>query len=172
MRLPRRTRRAHRRRLILRPPRARRWTKRRRAATARLPRLVIPMLPEILSNGVCSLRKASRGCQVGICQARRGSRPVRTKFANTLIHSKRLVIARPSGIDREEILHPDGEEALGLRAHRPRPARRDEHARPTPPSARVRQDNQPRASDDVAQARRGGQGDRRRRPRTRASPTR
>jgi ribonuclease R len=56
------------------------------------PGYVIPMLPEVLSNGVCSLQEGvPRLCKSAFITYDRHAKPVATKFANTMITSaKRL----------------------------------------------------------------------------------
>ncbi len=65
---------------------------RERANSCYFPRLVIPMLPEVLSNGVCSLQeKVPRLAKSAFITYDAKGRRVSTRFANTVIHSaKRL----------------------------------------------------------------------------------
>ncbi|HZZ42421.1 MAG TPA: ribonuclease R [Tepidisphaeraceae bacterium] len=76
------------------------------------PGFVIPMLPEVLSNGVCSLQEGvPRLCKSAFIELDEDGRPVGTKFANTIIKSaKRLRYVEAQAIlDRkEEVPHPDG----------------------------------------------------------------
>ena len=65
---------------------------RRRGNSTYLPRRVVPMLPEVLSNGVCSLQESvnrfAKSCFITMDQA---GRPLRQRFARTVIRSaKRL----------------------------------------------------------------------------------
>jgi ribonuclease R len=80
------------------------------------PGFVIPMLPEILSNGVCSLQEAvPRLCKSAFIRYNDKAEPVGTKFANTIIRSaKRLRYREAQAIlDREEVIpHPDGPRSL------------------------------------------------------------
>ncbi len=76
------------------------------------PGYVIPMLPEILSNGVCSLQEGvPRLCKSTFITYDKDARPVRTRFANTIIHSrKRFRYTEAQDLlDRaERIRHPEG----------------------------------------------------------------
>ncbi len=73
---------------------------------------VIPMLPEVLSNGVCSLQEGvPRLCKSAFITYDEGARPIRTKFANTLIKSRKRLryVEAQALIDQAEIIpHPDG----------------------------------------------------------------
>ncbi|MGB7159172.1 MAG: ribonuclease R [Tepidisphaeraceae bacterium] len=73
---------------------------------------VIPMLPEILSNGVCSLQEAvPRLCKSAFITYDEDARPIRTKFANTLINSRKRLryVEAQALIDGADIIpHPDG----------------------------------------------------------------
>ncbi len=73
---------------------------------------VIPMLPEILSNGVCSLQEAvPRLCKSVFITYDDAAKPVSAKFANTVIQSaKRLRYREAQAIidNAQEIPHPDG----------------------------------------------------------------
>ncbi len=85
---------------------------RERGNSTYFPGYVIPMLPEILSNGVCSLQEAvPRLCKSAFITLDEDARPVRSKFANTIITSrKRLRYKEAQAIidHAEEIPHPDG----------------------------------------------------------------
>lgn len=74
---------------------------------------VIPMLPEILSNGVCSLQEGvPRFCKSAFIRYNDKAEPVGTKFANTIIHSNKRLRYREAQalIDHEEVIpHPDGD---------------------------------------------------------------
>ncbi len=65
---------------------------RQRGNSAYLPRKVVPMLPELLSNGVCSLQEGvHRFCKSAIVRYDRLGQVVGARFANTVIRSaKRL----------------------------------------------------------------------------------
>ena len=65
---------------------------RERGNSVYFPGYVIPMLPEILSNGVCSLQEeVPRLCKSAFITYDDGAKPVAAKFANTVITSaKRL----------------------------------------------------------------------------------
>ena len=54
------------------------------------PGYVIPMLPEILSNGVCSLQEGvPRLCKSVFIRYDEDAKPIGTKFANTVIKSRK-----------------------------------------------------------------------------------
>lgn len=76
------------------------------------PGFVIPMLPEVLSNGVCSLQEAvPRLCKSVFITLDKDARPVRSRFANSVIRSRRRLRYREAQalIDNaKEIPHPDG----------------------------------------------------------------
>ena len=78
---------------------------------------VIPMLPEVLSNGVCSLQEGvPRLCKSAFITYDEHAKPIRTKFANTVIHSaKRLRYREAQAIlDKAEIIpHPQGDRRIG-----------------------------------------------------------
>jgi ribonuclease R len=80
------------------------------------PGYVIPMLPEVLSNGVCSLQEGvPRLCKSAFITYDEDARPVGTKFANTIIHSrKRLRYREAQAIidDAAEIPHPQGNRSI------------------------------------------------------------
>jgi ribonuclease R len=73
---------------------------------------VIPMLPEILSNGVCSLQEGvPRLCKSAFITLDEAGSPVRTRFANTVIRSANRLRYREAQaiIDKAEVIpHPDG----------------------------------------------------------------
>lgn len=73
---------------------------------------VVPMLPEVLSNGVCSLQEGvGRLCKSAFIEYDENVRPVAAKFANTVIYSRMRLRYREAQaiIDGEdEIPHPDG----------------------------------------------------------------
>lgn len=76
------------------------------------PGFVIPMLPEILSNGVCSLQEeVPRLCKSAFITYDSSARPIATRFANSVIKSaKRLRYREAQAIldGAAEIPHPDG----------------------------------------------------------------
>ena len=84
----------------------------RRGNSCYFPGHVIPMLPEILSNGVCSLQEGvPRLCKSAFITLDDDARPVRTKFLNTIIHSRlRLRYTEAQAIidKAASIPHPDG----------------------------------------------------------------
>jgi ribonuclease R len=73
---------------------------------------VIPMLPEILSNGVCSLQAdVGRFCKSAFITFDEAARPISTRFANTIIRSAARLRYREAQaiLDRAETIpHPDG----------------------------------------------------------------
>jgi ribonuclease R len=77
---------------------------------------VIPMLPEVLSNGVCSLQEGvPRLCKSAFITYDANMKPIRSKYANTIIKSrKRLRYEEAQAIiDRAKVIpHPDGPKAL------------------------------------------------------------
>jgi ribonuclease R len=83
-----------------------------RGNSSYFPGHVIPMLPEILSNGVCSLQEAvPRLCKSAFITYDADARPIRTKFANTLIESRKRLryVEAQALIDRAEVIpHPEG----------------------------------------------------------------
>jgi len=77
---------------------------------------VIPMLPEILSNGVCSLQEGvPRLCKSAFIVLDKEAQPIRTHFANTVIRSaNRLRYTEAQAIidNADQIPHPDGPRKL------------------------------------------------------------
>ncbi|MDQ3440628.1 MAG: VacB/RNase II family 3'-5' exoribonuclease, partial [Planctomycetota bacterium] len=84
-----------------------------RGNSSYFPGYVIPMLPEILSNGVCSLQEAvPRLCKSAFITYDQDARPVRTKFANTIINSRKRLryVEAQALIDQADVIpHPDGD---------------------------------------------------------------
>src|SRR5204863_1077448 len=80
------------------------------------PGFVIPMLPEILSNGVCSLQEGvPRLTKSAFITLDDDARPIRTRFANTMIKSaKRLRYTEAQAIidGKTEIPHSEGEKRI------------------------------------------------------------
>jgi len=63
-----------------------------------LPRHVIPMLPEVLSNGLCSLQEGEpRLCKSAFIEYDRAGRRLRARFANTVIQSSKRLTYRQAG---------------------------------------------------------------------------
>jgi len=90
-------------------------------ATARgnscyFPGFVIPMLPEILSNGVCSLQEGvPRLCKSAFIVFDDNAQPVRSHFASTVIRSASRLRYREAQaiIDGAEVIpHPDGPRSI------------------------------------------------------------
>ena len=77
---------------------------------------VIPMLPEILSNGVCSLQEGvPRLCKSAFIEYDQDAHPVGTRFANTVIRSaRRLRYTEAQALidGKKEIPHPDGVKSI------------------------------------------------------------
>lgn len=71
-----------------------------RATSAYFPKRVVPMLPEVLSNGVCSLQEGQRRyCKSAFITYDRDGRVVRTRVAETVIRScKRLTYTEAQAI--------------------------------------------------------------------------
>jgi len=82
-----------------------------------VPGHVIPMLPEILSNGVCSLQEGvPRLCKSVFITYDDEARPVSAQFANTIIKSSRRLRYREAQalIDGSpQVPHPEGNRAPG-----------------------------------------------------------
>jgi ribonuclease R len=89
---------------------------RERGNSSYFPGHVIPMLPEILSNGVCSLQEGvPRLCKSAFITYDDSARPIRTRFANTIIRSRQRLRYREAQaiLDREEVIpHPDGARSI------------------------------------------------------------
>ena len=63
---------------------------RRRATSTYFPRKVVPMLPEILSNGVCSLQEGQRRyCKSAFIHYEANGRIINTRFSESVIQSSR-----------------------------------------------------------------------------------
>ena len=81
------------------------------------PGYVIPMLPEVLSNGVCSLQEAvPRLCKSAFITYDDAAQPVGTKFANTIINSRKRLRYREAQaiLDHAEVIpHPQGDRKIG-----------------------------------------------------------
>lgn len=77
---------------------------------------VIPMLPEVLSNGVCSLQEGvPRLCKSAFIEYDDAAKPVGTKFANTVIKSRKRLRYREAQaiIDGADVIpHPDGDKTI------------------------------------------------------------
>lgn len=73
---------------------------------------VIPMLPEVLSNGICSLMQGvPRLCKSAFIVYDQHAKPIRSRFANTIIHSAarlRYKEAQDLIDGKDEIYHTDG----------------------------------------------------------------
>jgi ribonuclease R len=85
---------------------------RRRGNSTYFPGFVIPMLPEVLSNGVCSLQEGvARLCKSAFITYDEDARPVRTRFANSVITSAnrlRYTEAQDLIDGKPEVRHPEG----------------------------------------------------------------
>ncbi len=88
----------------------------KRGNSAYFPGFVIPMLPEVLSNGVCSLQEGvPRLCKSVFITFDEDGKPIGTKFANTVIRSANRLRYREAQaiIDHDdEIPHPEGNRKL------------------------------------------------------------
>jgi len=88
----------------------------KRGNSVYFPGFVIPMLPEILSNGVCSLQEAvPRLCKSAFIRYNDKAEPVGSKFANTIIKSSKRLRYREAQaiIDRAQVIpHPEGDRTL------------------------------------------------------------
>ncbi|HET6252394.1 MAG TPA: ribonuclease R [Tepidisphaeraceae bacterium] len=88
-----------------------------RANSCYFPGFVIPMLPEILSNGVCSLQEAvPRLCKSAFITYDENANPISSRFENTIIKSRKRLRYREAQaiLDREEVIpHPDGPRSVG-----------------------------------------------------------
>ena len=101
-----------------------------RANSCYFPGFVIPMLPEILSNGVCSLQEAvPRLCKSAFITYDDNAKPVSSRFENTIIKSRKRLRYREAQaiLDHAPVIpHPDGprsvndypEEVVSLLRHR------------------------------------------------------
>lgn len=80
------------------------------------PGYVIPMLPEVLSNGVCSLQEAvPRFCKSAFITYDDSAQPVRTRFANTIINSRKRLRYREAQaiLDGASVVpHPEGDRII------------------------------------------------------------
>ena len=89
----------------------------KRGNSCYFPGHVIPMLPEILSNGVCSLQEGvPRLCKSAFITYDDHAQPVSARFANTIIKSKKRLryIEAQAIIDgAKTIPHPDGDRRVG-----------------------------------------------------------
>ncbi|MGH7213359.1 MAG: ribonuclease R family protein, partial [Tepidisphaeraceae bacterium] len=89
---------------------------RKRGNSTYFPGHVIPMLPEVLSNGVCSLQEGvPRLCKSVFITYDADAKPVGTKFANTIITSRqRLRYKEAQDIidSAPAVYHPDGARAI------------------------------------------------------------
>jgi ribonuclease R len=84
----------------------------KRGNSVYFPGYVIPMLPEILSNGVCSLQEGvPRLCKSVFITYDKNAQPIATRFNNTIIQSsKRLRYVEAQALidGNDSIPHPDG----------------------------------------------------------------
>ncbi|HUB24369.1 MAG TPA: ribonuclease R [Tepidisphaeraceae bacterium] len=84
----------------------------KRGNSCYFPGQVIPMLPEILSNGVCSLQEGvPRLCKSAFITFGDDAKPLSARFANTIIHSACRLRYREAQaiIDHADLIpHPDG----------------------------------------------------------------
>ena len=77
---------------------------------------VVPMLPEVLSNGVCSLQEGvPRLVKTAFITLDKDARPVKTRFANAIIQSRKRLRYREAQaiIDGNEVIpHPEGDKKI------------------------------------------------------------
>ncbi|HSZ55615.1 MAG TPA: ribonuclease R [Tepidisphaeraceae bacterium] len=89
---------------------------RQRGNSVYFPGFVIPMLPEILSNGVCSLQEAvPRLCKSAFMTYDDDARPISSRFANSIIKSNQRLRYREAQaiIDgAAAVPHPDGPKTI------------------------------------------------------------
>ncbi len=85
---------------------------RKRGNSSYFPGHVIPMLPEILSNGVCSLQEGvPRLCKSAFITLDEDGHPTATRFANSIIRSRqrlRYTEAQDLIDGKSQIRHPEG----------------------------------------------------------------
>lgn len=90
---------------------------RERGNSAYFPGYVIPMLPEILSNGVCSLQEGvPRLCKSVLVELDGEARPLAARFADSVISSKKRLRYREAQAildGAKKIPHPDGDRSIG-----------------------------------------------------------
>jgi ribonuclease R len=88
----------------------------KRGNSCYFPGHVIPMLPEILSNGVCSLQEGvPRLCKSAFITFDEDAKPIASRFANTVIRSASRLRYREAQaiLDRADVIpHPDGPRKL------------------------------------------------------------
>lgn len=89
---------------------------RERGNSSYFPGYVIPMLPVVLSNGVCSLQEGvARFCKSAFITYDQHAKPIRSKFANTIIKSRnRLRYEEAQAIidGAASVPHPDGNKTI------------------------------------------------------------
>jgi ribonuclease R len=87
-----------------------------RGNSSYFPGTVIPMLPEVLSNGVCSLQEGvPRLCKSAFIRYDKDAKPTGTKFANTVIHSRARFryLEAQAILDRAPVIpHPEGKRTI------------------------------------------------------------
>jgi ribonuclease R len=87
-----------------------------RGNSSYFPGTVIPMLPEVLSNGVCSLQEGvPRLCKSAFIRYDEHAKPTGTKFANTVIHSRQRFRYKEAQaiLDKAAVIpHPDGDRKI------------------------------------------------------------
>jgi ribonuclease R len=94
---------------------------RERGNSTYFPGHVIPMLPEVLSNGICSLQEGvPRLCKSAFIVIGDDARPVRTRFSNTIIKSRKRLryreaqaIIDAAGDENAVVPHPEGDRKVG-----------------------------------------------------------
>ncbi len=90
---------------------------RERGNSTYFPGHVIPMLPESLSNGVCSLQEGvPRFAKSAFITLDRDARPIRTAFSNSVIKSRKRMryVEAQAIIDGAAVVpHPEGDRTIG-----------------------------------------------------------
>ncbi len=88
----------------------------KRGNSCYFPGTVIPMLPEMLSNGVCSLQAdVPRLCKSAFIVLDQFARPITAKFANTVIKSRQRLRYKEAQaiLDRADVIpHPEGDRTI------------------------------------------------------------
>jgi ribonuclease R len=88
----------------------------KRGNSTYFPGYVIPMLPEVLSNGVCSLQEGvPRFCKSAFIIYDENAKPIRSKYANTIIKSRKRLryVEAQAIIDGADVVpHPDGDKTI------------------------------------------------------------
>ncbi len=88
----------------------------KRGNSTYFPGHVVPMLPEVLSNGICSLQEGvPRLCKSAFIVFDQDGKPIRTRFSNTIIKSANRLRYREAQaiIDHADVIpHPEGDRTI------------------------------------------------------------